>query len=57
MRHACSFLPEHFKAALLCVASDIPASRKVCGFTGHHSRMGCNECTIAFEVGGCRCAK
>ena len=54
MRHACSFLPERFKAALLCVASDIPASRKVCGFTGHHSRMGCNKCTKAFEVGNCR---
>ncbi|CAB4028333.1 Hypothetical predicted protein [Paramuricea clavata] len=39
-------------AALLCVVSDIPDSRKVCGFNGHHSRMGCNKCTKAFEVGG-----
>ena len=44
-------VPEQFKAALLCVACDIPPSRKVCGFTSH-SRMGCNKCTKAFTCGG-----
>jgi hypothetical protein len=31
--HGSQFIPETFKASLLCVACDIPASRKVCGFT------------------------
>lgn len=44
--------PECFKAALLCVACDMPASRKVCGFTGHHSKKGCNKCTKTFNIGG-----
>ena len=53
VRHSSSqIIPERFRAALLCVACDIPASRKVCGFTGHQSRMGCNKCTKAFGVGG-----
>ena len=45
-------IPQCFRAALLCVACDIPASRKVCGFTSHRSRMGCNKYTEAFGVGG-----
>ena len=45
-------IPDQFRAALLCVACDIPASRKVCGFTGHHSKMGCNKSNKAFGVGG-----
>ena len=53
VRHSSlQIIPERFRAALLCVACDIPASRKVCGFTGHQSRMGCNKCTKAFGVGG-----
>ncbi len=31
------------RAALLCVACDIPATRKVCGFTGHSSSHGCSN--------------
>ena len=55
IRHAGSqLIPEQFRAALLCVACDIPASRKVCGFTGHHSKMGCNKCNKAFGVSGIR---
>ena len=50
--HGSQIFPECFKAALLCVACDIPASRKVCGFTGHQSRNGCNKCKKAFTVGG-----
>jgi hypothetical protein len=37
--HGSSFLAETFKACLLCVVCDIPASRKVCGFTGHNSAI------------------
>ena len=36
-------IPETFKASLLCVAGDLPASRKVCGFTGHNSAHECNK--------------
>lgn len=35
---------EKFHAALLCVGCDIPAARKVCGFTGHGSNKGCSKC-------------
>ena len=37
-----------FHAALLCVGCDIPAARKVCGFTGHGSNMGCSKCKKFF---------
>ena len=33
-----------FKCALLCVACDIPAGRKVCGFMGHNAHYGCSRC-------------
>ena len=38
------------KLALTCVACDIPASRKVCGFLGHNASLGCNKCLKKFEV-------
>ena len=31
------------RVALTCVACDIPASRKVCGFLGHRATLGCNN--------------
>ncbi|XP_020894762.2 uncharacterized protein LOC110233779 [Exaiptasia diaphana] len=37
-----------FRAALLCVGCDIPAARKVCGFTGHSSCHGCSKCKKVF---------
>lgn len=37
------------RLALSCVACDIPASRKVCGFVGHNARLGCNKCLKEFE--------
>ena len=45
------FIAETFRAYLLCVACDIPASRKVCGFTSHNSSHGCNKCTKEFITG------
>lgn len=33
-----------FRCALLCVACDLPAGRKVCGFLGHSARLGCSRC-------------
>lgn len=32
------------RSALLCVACDIPACRKVCGFLGHSANLGCSKC-------------
>ena len=31
-------------AALICVAADIPATRKVCGFVGHSANRACSKC-------------
>ena len=30
-----------FRAAVLCVSSDVPATRKICGFKGHSAQLGC----------------
>ena len=38
------------RAALLCSACDIPASRKVCGFVGHNAIKGCNRCLLSFPT-------
>ena len=40
------------RCALLCVACDIPASRKVCGFLGHSADIGCSKCLKRFPGGG-----
>ena len=37
--------------ALICVASDMPASRKACGFLGHTAKMGCTKCKKVFSGG------
>ena len=42
-------LPKTIQLALTCVACDIPAPRKVCGFLGHRAKLGCNKCYKAFE--------
>lgn len=44
---------ERYRAALICVACDIPASLKVGGFLSHGARLGCNKCKREF-VGGCQ---
>ena len=36
------------RCALLCVACDLPASRKVCGFLGHSATLGCSKCMKTF---------
>ena len=35
-------------AALLCVACDLPAGRKACGFLGHSATLGCSRCKKHF---------
>mgnify|MGYP002803532383 CR=1 FL=1 len=38
------------RVALLCVACDIPAARKVAGFLSHNARLGCSRCLKEFPV-------
>ena len=38
------------RAALLCNACDLPASRKVAGFVGHNALRGCSKCLKVFET-------
>ena len=38
------------RAALICNASDIPASRKVGGFMGHAAFKGCSRCLKTFPT-------
>lgn len=42
-------IPLTIRLALTCVACDIPASHKVCGFLGHMATLGCNKCYKAFK--------
>ncbi|XP_066299236.1 uncharacterized protein [Branchiostoma lanceolatum] len=37
-----------YRAALLCLASDIPAARKTAGFYGHMAKKGCSKCLKSF---------
>ena len=38
------------RGALLCCGSDIPASRKLCGFVGHRATKGCSKCLVSFPT-------
>ena len=40
------------RAALLTVACDLPAGRKVCGFLSHSANLGCSRCYCSFSTGG-----
>lgn len=42
----------HVHAALLCLISDIPATRKVCGFPGLRAKLGCLKCLKVFPCDG-----
>lgn len=44
-------VPLRIVAALLCVAADIPATRKVCGFVGHSANRACSKCFKFFSGG------
>ena len=39
------------RTALLCVACDLPASRKLGGFLGHSANLGCSRCYKVFGGG------
>ena len=36
------------RCAVLCVACDLPVGRKLCGFLGHSTRLGCSKCLKEF---------
>lgn len=42
-------VPILVRAALFFVACDIPASRKVCGFTAPGATVGCNKCSNQWD--------
>ena len=51
LRSSLSTIPLLFKAALLCTSSDIPVSRKLCGFKGRSAELGCSKCFKKFPGG------
>ena len=44
-------VPQKCFAALLLVACDMPAARKLCGFLGHGAKRGCSKCKKEFIPG------
>ena len=36
------------RAALLRITSDLPATRKLCGFASHAASLGCSKCLKRF---------
>ena len=44
-----SFLKRPIKVGLICVSSDIPATRKIGGFLGHMAAQGCSRCKKNFN--------
>ena len=51
LKTSLSTVPLTVVAALLCVAADIPATRKVCGFVGHSASRACSKCFKFFQGG------
>lgn len=37
------------RLAVICIACDIPAVRKMCGFAGHSACLGCSKCKYQFK--------
>ena len=51
MRNPISVLGSRLiRAALLCISSDLPATRKVCGFYGLKAKYGCSKCLKLFPT-------
>ena len=51
LRSSLTPVPLKIVAALLCVASDVPAARKACGFKSHSANLGCSKCYKLFPGG------
>lgn len=43
-------LPILVRAVLLCTSSDLPATRKICGFSSYNSTFGCSKCLKHFTI-------
>ena len=39
------------RCALLCIACDLPADRKTCGFLSYTANLGCSRCYCEFSTG------
>jgi hypothetical protein len=48
LRSCLSRFPLTFRAAVMSTSSDIPATRKLCGFKGHSAIYGCSRCMKQF---------
>jgi hypothetical protein len=42
----------NIKAALCCVTSDLPATKKLCGFASHAAMFECSKCLKRFSNRG-----
>ena len=40
-----------FRAAVISISSDVPATRKICGFKSHSPLVGCSHCLKKFPGG------
>ena len=40
---------KNIRCALLCVACDLPAGRKACGFLSYNAHLGCSHCWKRFS--------
>ena len=40
------------RALLTCISSDLPATRKLCGFLSHSASLGCSKCLKSFPSQG-----
>ena len=41
---------QFLRGVLVCISSDIPATRKACGFVGHNGFKGCSRCLKSFPT-------
>jgi hypothetical protein len=48
LKSCLSRFPLTFRAAVMCTSSDIPATRKLCGFKSHSAVLGCSRCMKEF---------
>ena len=49
--HGIPFNNSVVRCALLCIACDLPAGRKTCGFLSHTANLGCSRCYCEFSTG------
>ena len=45
----CGGVVKTIRCALICVACDLPAGRKACGFLSYNAKFGCTKCKKEFQ--------